>query len=156
MNKKVLVSLFSLMFVALAAVGVSRLIKYYTSLYEADPLPELISNHTYTFDYENFALNNEAEFREANENDTLVIKVSSAIRLEEEQINSSLDNYVGFDASIENIDISSLLYFANNELDINDEGYVSLYISQFTVIELITYTQGNLLSIYPYLTDITE
>ena len=28
-------------------------------------------------------------------------------------------------------------------------------ISEFTVIELITYTQGNFLSIYPYLTDIT-
>ena len=47
MNKKVLVSLVSMMSVALAAVGVSRLIQYYTSLPEADPVYERVEAQRY-------------------------------------------------------------------------------------------------------------
>ena len=47
MNKKVLVSLVSMMSVALAAVGVSRLIQYYTSFPEADPVYERVEAERY-------------------------------------------------------------------------------------------------------------
>jgi len=47
MKKKVLVSLVSMMSVALAAVGVSRLIQYYTSLPEADPVYERVEAQKY-------------------------------------------------------------------------------------------------------------
>jgi len=47
MKKKVLVSLVSMMSVALAAVGVSRLIQYYTSLPEADPVYERVEAERY-------------------------------------------------------------------------------------------------------------
>ena len=49
MKKKVLVSLVSIMSVALAAVGVSRLIQYYTSLPEADPVYERVEAQRYEF-----------------------------------------------------------------------------------------------------------
>ena len=47
MNKKVLVSLVSLMSVALAAVGVSRLIQYYISVCEADPVYHRVEAERY-------------------------------------------------------------------------------------------------------------
>ena len=47
MKKKVLVSLVSMMSVALAAVGVSRLIQYYTSISEADSVYERVEAEKY-------------------------------------------------------------------------------------------------------------
>jgi hypothetical protein len=121
---------------------------------QAPQVETLKANHTYTFDIENFALDNQAII--PNENDILVIKVSSAISYEEEQCNPLLDNYVGFRNGIEPIYIPSLLYYANSELDLTEGGAVVAEIEEFTIIELITYSQGNLLSIYPYLSDITQ
>ena len=123
---------------------------------QAPQVEKLRAGHTYTFDYENFALDNETELRTPNENDILVIKVSSAISDNNEYANPLLNNYVGFRIETAPIDLYSLLYFANDELEITDKNNITTNLTQFTIIEVITYTQGNLLSIYPYLTDITQ
>ena len=133
-------------------IGTSKGQEPNIDIQQAPQVETLKANHTYTFDYENFAIDNIAIT--PNENDILVIKVSSAINSWEEQYNPLLDNYIGFiGPTLDNI---ALLYFSDNENELDDNGAKSSQIEQFTVIELITYTQGNLLSIYPYLTDITE
>ncbi|MFA5453439.1 MAG: hypothetical protein WC248_07690 [Candidatus Methanomethylophilaceae archaeon] len=123
---------------------------------QAPQVATLKANHTYTFDLDNFVLDNQTALLEPNENDILVIKVSSAIHDNNEYVNPLLDNYVGFEVSIDSIDMAHLLYFGNNIIYLTENSYDAHLIEQFTVIELITYTQGNLLSIYPYLTDITQ
>lgn len=134
-------------------IGTSKGQEPNIEIQQAPQVETIRANHTYTFDYENFALDNAA--LTPNENDVLVIKVSSAINNEGEQYIPQLNNYVGFNASIEDLEI--LLHLATTLTEnLNDGGADQSYITQFTVIELITYTRGNLLSIYPYLTDITE
>ena len=51
MNKKVLVSLVSIMSVALAAVGVSRLIQYYTSVPEGDSVYTRVEAERYEIQF---------------------------------------------------------------------------------------------------------
>lgn len=125
---------------------------------QAPQVETLKANHTYKFDYESFATDNQTELKIPNTNDALVIKVSSAINYNGEQVDPLKDNYVGFrkegPTDIDYLD--SILYFAHNPYNIGNINAISNNIKQFTVIELITYTQGNLLSIYPYLTDITQ
>ena len=72
----------------------------------------------------------------------------------EKKYNPLLDNYVGFEGTYASL--NGLLYYHNIQNGLNDVDPVAMDIEQFTIIELITYTQGDYLSIYPYLTDITD